>query len=152
MSNKKLQVVIADDDRSMREALTQVLHNLGHEVVASADNGRSLLERCSETDPDVVITDNLMPHLRGVDAAAQIYARYRTPVILLSGYCDRNFVLEAERSHVLVYLVKPISETTLKTALARCRAKQRLRGDENDDIEITTLGQWAGGKIRKAPH
>jgi YesN/AraC family two-component response regulator len=63
-----------------------------------------------------------MPDLDGADAAAIIYAERPTPIILLSGYCDRNLVLDAEQKHVLIYLVKPISEANLRAALARCRA------------------------------
>ena len=87
-----------------------MLRKQGHEVVAVADSGQALVEQCAETQPDVIITDNLMPDLGGADAAAIIYAQRPLPIILLSGYCDRNLVLEAERKHVLIYLVKPISD------------------------------------------
>ena len=99
-----------------------MLRKQGHEVVAVADSGEALVEKCAETRPDVIITDNLMPKLGGADAAAIIYAERPLPIILLSGYCDRNLVLEAERKHVLIYLVKPISDENLRAALERCRA------------------------------
>ena len=117
-----LRVAVADDDRSMRELLQHMLRKLGHEVVAVADTGETLIQLCAAAKPDVIITDNLMPDLDGADAAAIIYAERPTPIILLSGYCDRNLVLDAEQKHVLIYLVKPISEANLRAALARCRA------------------------------
>ncbi len=73
----------------------------------------------------MIITDNLMPDLDGADAAAIIYAERPTPIILLSGYCDRNLVLDAEQKHVLIYLVKPISEANLprpRLDPSHCRA------------------------------
>ena len=141
MSTAQLRVAIADDDRSMREVLTQMLRNLGHEVVAIAENGRSLIEQCATAHPDVVITDNLMPDMRGVDVAAEIYSCQGTPVILLSGYCDREVVLDAEQSHVLLYLVKPISEPILEVALSGCRsrAEQHSDGDDTRSEQVEVL-------------
>ena len=117
-----LRVAVADDDRSMRELVVHMLDKQGHKVVAVADSGQALVEQCAGAQPDVIITDNLMPGLDGTDAAAIIYAQRPTPIILLSGYCDRNLVLDAERKHVLIYLVKPISDDNLRSALDRCRA------------------------------
>jgi CheY-like chemotaxis protein len=121
-SESALRVAVADDDRSMRELLQHMLRKQGHEVVAVADTGEKLIQLCASAKPDVIITDNLMPDLDGADAAAIIYAERPTPIILLSGYCDRNLVLDAEQKHVLIYLVKPISDANLRAALARCRA------------------------------
>jgi CheY-like chemotaxis protein len=120
-SESALRVAVADDDRSMRELLEHMLRKQGHEVVAVADTGKQLIKLCASAKPDVIITDNLMPDLDGADAAAIIYAQRPTPIILLSGYCDRNLVLDAEQKHVLIYLVKPISDANLRAALARCR-------------------------------
>ncbi|HEX4145781.1 MAG TPA: response regulator [Pirellulales bacterium] len=121
-SQSALRVAVADDDRAMRELLQHMLRKQGHEVVAMADTGEKLIKLCASAKPDVIITDNLMPDLDGADAAAIIYAERPTPIILLSGYCDRNLVLDAEQKHVLMYLVKPISDANLRAALARCRA------------------------------
>jgi DNA-binding NtrC family response regulator len=125
-----LRVAVADDDRSMRELLQQLLLNLGQEVVAVAENGQSLIKQCAITQPDVVITDNLMPDISGVDVAAIIHQNRPTQIILVSAYCDRDLVLDAERKHVLMYLVKPVSQDHLRAALARC---QELRDSADDD-------------------
>src|ERR1700680_3684152 len=127
MLSLPLRVAIADDDRSMRELLQQILHNLGHQVVAVAENGRALIQQSAITQPDVIVTDNLMPDICGVDAAAIIYKRRPTRIILLSANCDRELVLNAEQNYVLMYLVKPISEPHLAAALARW---QELRDQE----------------------
>jgi len=52
--------------------LEETLANLGHEVVATAQNGRKLVEWCRETSPDLVITDIKMHDLDGLEAAKQI--------------------------------------------------------------------------------
>jgi YesN/AraC family two-component response regulator len=131
-----LRVAIADDDRSMRELLEGLLHKLGHEVVAICVDGQSLISQAAITEPDVIITDNLMPDISGVDAAAIIYQQKPTQIILLSGYCDRELVLDAEQNHVLMYLVKPVSQAHLEAALLRCQ-ELRDSGDNTptDDEE-----------------
>ena len=159
-SKSSLRVAVADDDRSMRELLAHMLRKAGHEVVAVADSGQSLVRQCAEVQPDVIITDNLMPDLGGADAAAIIYARRPTPIILLSGYCDRTLVLEAEQKHVLMYLVKPISEENLRAALDRCRAL--AASNPTDDAEAPAPAEPAAGRgpatppypqtIRPSPH
>lgn len=115
-----LRIAIADDDRSTRELLSQMLGGLGHRIVAVAENGRSLIELCEVVRPDVVITDNLMADMNGLDAAREIHQARQTPIVLLSGYCDPNTVRNAEEMHILVYLVKPLSKTHLEAALTRC--------------------------------
>lgn len=118
--NTSLRIAIADDDRSTRQLLRQMLEGLGHRIVAVAENGRSLVDQCDVTLPDMVITDNLMADMNGLDAALEIYQARHTPIVLLSGYCDPKTVRNAEEKHILVYLVKPISKTHLEAALTRC--------------------------------
>ncbi len=126
--NSSLRIAIADDDRSTRELLRQMLESLGHSIVAVADNGRSLIELCDVALPDVVITDNLMPDMNGLDAALEIYQARQTPIVLLSGYCDPKTVRNAEEMHILVYLVKPLSKTHLEAALTRCLDELSVAG------------------------
>jgi len=118
--NSSLRIAIADDDRSTRELLRQMLEGLGHRIVAVAETGRSLIELCEIALPDVVITDNLMADMNGLDAAMEIYQARQIPIVLLSGYCDPNTVRNAEEMHILVYLVKPLRKTHLEAALTRC--------------------------------
>ena len=116
-----LRVAIADDDRGMRESLQQMLGNLGHEVVAVAESGESLISQCAMAEPDVVITGTLTPKMYGSDAAAAVYKSRPIPVILYSGHCEPDLVRNAEHKHVLMYLVKPIIQEHLDAALKECQ-------------------------------
>ncbi len=132
-----LRVAIADDDQSVRELLRKLLVDLGHSVVTSADTGRRLIESCAKSMPDVVITDNVMGDMTGLDAAAEINRTMPIPIILLSGYCDPQMVRSAEELHVLVYLVKPLSRDHLQIALARCQDHiNALRQKTEQDVVL----------------
>jgi CheY-like chemotaxis protein len=113
-----LRVGTADDVKSDRELLSRMLETLGHEVAFQAQSGRELIEACLAHQPELVITDNVMPDLPGVDAAAQIYERSPIPIILLSAHTDPQAVLAAELQHVSVYLVKPLDKSTLEAAIS----------------------------------
>ena len=128
-----LRVGIADDSRSDRAILAELLRAIGHEVAFEAATARELIEKCVAERPDLIITDNIMPDMAGVDAAAQIYERTPLPVILVSVHADPGVVCAAEQSHVAVYLVKPVDETNLGAAiqLAVRRFAESQFGDDD---------------------
>lgn len=117
-SNRKLRIALADDDAAIRDMLARMLTHLGHQVVITAETGRDLLDQCQVNQPDLIIADIQMPDIDGLDAVARIYEQRPTPVILVSGYTDREFIERAEKSHVLAYLVKPIKSAELEPAIA----------------------------------
>jgi two-component system, response regulator PdtaR len=116
--NRALRIAVADDEPDMREYFQTILPRLGHEVVAVAEDGRDLLEKCRETRPDLVITDIKMPDMDGIDAAAQLYGNGPIPVILVSAYHDPGLIQRAEADHILAFLVKPIKQADLEPAIA----------------------------------
>jgi two-component system, response regulator PdtaR len=67
-----IRVLIADDDPIIRLDLKQMLENLGYEVIAEADNGKTAVEIAQEARPDVCILDVKMPVQDGIDAAMAI--------------------------------------------------------------------------------
>jgi len=133
----------------MRESLRQMLCKLGHEVVAVAENGESLIIRCATTEPDVVITGTLTPDMRGSDAAAAIYRSQPIPIILYSSHCEPDLVLDAEHKHVRIYLVKPIFEEHLQAALKECH--RSVWDEPSEGAEMTFLVP-ASGWSRSAPY
>src|ERR1700678_2631585 len=116
-----LRVAIADEDPTVRESLRQMLQDLGHEVVAVAEDGESLVNQCAKTNPDVVITGSLTSAMNGSDAAAVVYENRPIPIILCSRHCEPDLVRNAEHKHVFMCLVKPICQDDLQTALRECR-------------------------------
>jgi CheY-like chemotaxis protein len=78
-------IVIAEDDDDIRAVLTEVLEGEGYRVLDASD-GVAALDLVEREQPDLLLTDNMMPHLLGTDLIAQIYARQgkAMPIILLS--------------------------------------------------------------------
>jgi len=113
-----LKIAVADDEPEMREYFQDTLSALGHEVVGAAQNGLELVELCKSTSPDLAITDIKMPDMDGIEAATQIREHFPVPVILVSAFHDPELIQRALQDHVLAYLVKPIKQADLETAIA----------------------------------
>jgi response regulator NasT len=115
--NQSLRIAVADDEADMREYLQRILPLLGHQVVGVAQTGQELIECCHSAKPDLVITDIKMPDMDGIDAAEAVCRTRAVPVILVSGYHDRELIERAEAHDILAYLVKPIKQADLEPAI-----------------------------------
>ncbi|MGL4465120.1 MAG: ANTAR domain-containing response regulator [Planctomycetia bacterium] len=134
--SRSLSIAVADDEAEMRDWYDRFLPALGHAVVASASNGRELLEACRRAPPDLVITDVKMSDMDGIEAARQIYQAVPTPVILVSAYHDEELIERAEQNGVFAYLVKPVKqaelEPTIAIAVRRFQQLEALRREAAD--------------------
>jgi CheY-like chemotaxis protein len=119
-----VKVLIADDDRTIRALLGDLLTGIGHEVVA-AENGAEAVELCLRERPDVAILDFLMPKLSGLDALKQLRERgCSTPVVLLTAISDSS-VRELEGADApAAILEKPFKRRSIEKALARATGSE----------------------------
>lgn len=118
-----LRVLIADDEALHNLALTSQLDTLGHQVVATAANGKEAVDLAREYKPDLVFLDIRMPVMTGPEAAHRITSERPVPIIILSAYSDTRTVDEATRSPIFHYLVKPVDPDDIAPAIAVARAR-----------------------------
>jgi response regulator NasT len=132
----RLRVAVADDEPEVLATVAKMLELLGHEISCRASTGRELVDHCLSQTVDLVMTDIRMPDMDGLEAAAVIYEKVRTPIILLSGHCDKELIERAEENHVFAYLMKPITSMQLEPAIAlatrRCEEFQSLQQEADD--------------------
>jgi len=154
--NRSLRIIVADDERDMREFLEDALNRQGHLVVAAVENGRKLVEECRARKPDLIITDIKMPDMDGLEAANLIYAETPVPVIVVSAHHDRQFIERADQGHVLSYLVKPIKESNLLPAITLAmhrfeefRTLQKETADLRQALEDRKVIERAKGILMK---
>lgn len=133
-----LRIAVADDEPLMLRWYENTLTKLGHQVVVAATDGRELVEQCGQLNPDLVITDIRMPNLDGLDAVAQLRDITPRPVIVVSAHHDPQYIERALQNHVLAYLVKPIKQPDLETAIALVmRRFQEFRALEQQADNLT---------------
>lgn len=117
MGENRLRLLIAEDDRSIRECLYLVLQP-EYEVVAAVDNGPEVLIKIEELHPDVLLLDISLPGMSGLNVARQLRRTgNRTRIIFLTGYAESAYVEEAERIGVEGYVLKRRAQSELLLAI-----------------------------------
>ena len=129
-------LLVAEDDRGVREALERALRFEGYELLTASD-GADALDQVASSGPDLVILDVMMPHVDGLTVCRRMRERgIRTPVLMLTArheVSDRVAGLDAGADD---YLVKPFA---LDELLARVRALLR-RTDAGPDADTLVVG------------
>ncbi len=122
MKNGKAYILIADDEREIREVLTLLLTGEGYGVVC-AEDGQDAIDRISE-DIDLYILDVNMPFLSGFMVGAHIRERFDTPIVFLTAYSGESDKVMGFSVGADDYIVKPFSNAEL---LLRVKAILRRR-------------------------
>ncbi len=124
-----MRVLIADDERIVSKGLHEMLEQLGHEVVATVEDGSRAIEACRHHLPDIVLMDIEMRGLDGLEAAREIANDPGTPVIMLTAHGEPDLVEAAIEEGAVQYLLKPVTGPALHAALRVSLAKHHeLRG------------------------
>ena len=93
-----MRIVIAEDQALLRDGLTRLLADQGHEVVAAVADGDALVEAVVAEEPDLAIVDvRLPPGFRDEGIRAAIKARERVPgtsILVLSQYVERTYAVQ----------------------------------------------------------
>jgi len=134
------QILVVDDEVGIRELLSEILSDEGHQVLLaeSAGSARSLRER---QRPDLVLLDIWMPDTDGITLLKEWSAngRLSMPVIMMSGHGTIETAVEATRIGALDFLEKPIA---LQRLLATVR--RALRHSEvapTRELSLAALGR-----------
>jgi CheY-like chemotaxis protein len=114
---KGLSVLVVDDDPLILMGTVAVLEDLGHAALQAGSGQEALAILRGGQAVDVVVTDQAMPGMTGLQLAAAIRAeRPGLPVVLATGYADLSERAAGEVSEVLS---KPFQQQDLAAALAR---------------------------------
>jgi response regulator NasT len=151
-----LCIAVADDEPRMRDYYCSTLPILGHSVVFAARDGSELVEGCRDNRPDLIITDIRMPDMDGIDAVEEICRVEPIPIILVSAYHDADLIDRARGEHILAYLVKPIKQADLETAISvamrrfeEFRALRKEAGELRSALEDRKVIERAKGILMK---
>ena len=112
-----MKILIVDDEKPARDRLSRMVGELdSHELVGEAVNGLEALGMAQSLEPDIVLLDIRMPGMDGIEAARHIAKLDEPPaVIFVTAFSDH--ALEAFETHAVDYLLKPVKQERLHTAL-----------------------------------
>jgi DNA-binding NarL/FixJ family response regulator len=119
MSEQPIRVVVADDQRVVREGLQTLLGLLdGIEVVGVAADGEEAVALATATRADVVLMDLRMPRIDGVEATTRLAAAQpAVRVLVLTTYAEDDAVFPALRAGACGYLTKDASSDEIAAAI-----------------------------------
>ena len=140
-------VLVADDDRAVREALERALQLHGYEVALASDGDTALTAVDSRT-PDAVVLDVMMPGLDGLDVTRRLRRQgNRIPILLLTARDAVGDRVEGLDAGADDYLPKPFA---LDELLARVRALLRRATYDTPDRELAVADLRLDEAARRA--
>jgi len=121
-----IRILIADDHGIVRHGTRSLLEQeADFEVVGEAEDGRAAVEMTEALNPAIVVMDIAMPHLNGLDAAAQIVRRHPdVGVIILSMHEEEDYLVRALSAGVRGYLLKETAQVDLVRAVRSVAQKK----------------------------
>jgi len=118
-----VKILVVDDERAVRESLRRALELEGYEIELAADGNEALYRLESESQPDAVVLDVLMPGMDGLEVCRTMRrSGSRVPVLMLTARTQVEDRVEGLDAGADDYVTKPFA---LEELLARLRALLR---------------------------
>jgi DNA-binding NtrC family response regulator len=117
----KATVLLVDDEEMVCQVLTRGLQRLGYRVIAHTDSRKAYADFAATPHLfDVVVTDQIMPHMSGVRLTRRIRdLRPSLPIILFTGFRDSFNENQARQAGVTEFMLKPSSHRDLADLIDR---------------------------------
>ncbi|MFD0676680.1 MULTISPECIES: response regulator transcription factor [unclassified Paenibacillus] len=120
------KVMLVEDEDLIRQGLKKLIEEVigGFIVVKEEKNGRQALESMKSILPDLIITDIRMKEMNGIEMIEQVRHNFPdTPILVISGYGDFEYVKKALRFKVEDYLLKPVDRVELTQYLTGLKGR-----------------------------
>jgi len=129
MANHKAKILVVDDEPSQRKMLKANLSLDDYQVI-EAEDGSEAIKRVSEEFFDLILMDNRMSHVDGIEALTEIKKiSPAIPIIIITAYASVETAVEALRAGAHDYLTKPLDMDELRIKLHQTLEFWRLKED-----------------------
>ncbi len=133
----KNKILIIDDEEDIRLTLEELLVRTGYQIQGAGDGieGLKLLETFK---PELVITDLKMPNMSGSEFISK--AKNLVPsvdVILMTGYGDKEIVIECLRQGLFDYFDKPFNYQKMVLSVKKCFELRKIKKELSDEKNFT---------------
>lgn len=144
MSEKRIQVLLADDHAVMRSGLRLLIDGQADmHVIGEAGDGLQAIDQAAALQPDVILLDLTMPKIDGLAALRQIRERSpHTQVLILTMHVDEQYLREALARGARGYVVKQAADQEVLSAI---RAVMRGEVYVHPSLTKALLGDLMGG-------
>lgn len=113
-TKKDLKIVIVDDSDFSRSMIRKMLTEENLNIVGEANGAEAALAVIKETNPNIVITDIVMPDISGIELTENISKNFNEiSVIVVSSLSQEHIILEAIAAGASDFIAKPIQKQQL---------------------------------------
>lgn len=118
-----VNVMVADDNRHIRDIIVQILRALGVRSLQVAEDGVHAFQILCAQPIDIVIIDNRMEPISGTDFTRLVRRSQESPnpyvpILMVTGYADKRTIIDARNAGVHDIIVKPLSAALIATRLS----------------------------------
>ena len=140
------KVLVVDDDRSLRQFLSNMLRRAGYEV-RTVPGGAEALEAMTQETADVVVTDLSMDGMDGMEVLRRVKAGWPgTEVVMITAYATTENAVTAMKEGAYDYVVKPFNVDELKLILAKAFEKRAIH-EENRELREALKDRFGYGNL-----
>ena len=126
-ADKKIKILLVDDEKDFRRTLTEELSLRGFSVTAQA-RAREALEKLARQEFDVALVDIRMPDMNGIDFVKEIQQKqYEIESVILTGYGSLENAIEAMKAGACDFLRKPCPLAEIEVAIQNAFEKKILK-------------------------
>jgi putative two-component system response regulator len=130
----KPHILIVDDEEGLRKMLQKGVRSLGYEC-SIAENAKKGLDVLDAAQVDVVITDIRMPGLSGIEFARIVKLKYKSDVIVFTGYAEDFTYEEVMEKGASDFIQKPVGIEELGLRLKRVLRERAVFEERNQAVE-----------------
>ena len=115
-----LNVLVVDDSATLRKIIELLLKELGHTVVAHANNATEAMELYLKHKPDLVTMDIGMPNVTGLEAAKMITTLDKeAKIIMVTANGEKKTVKDSIEKGALGFVLKPVTKKKLEKSIEK---------------------------------
>jgi len=137
---RKLKILVVEDDPIIAEDLQGFIEEFGYEALRSVNNADDALKAIRTYLPDLCLLDvHLGREINGIQLAKMINAKWSIPIVFLTAFNDRDTIDQIKEIGPAAYLVKPLDERNLQTsievALSNFHQASKVPGAETPEVK-----------------
>ena len=123
---KKIKVLIVEDEVLIAQWLTAEMEDLGYNVLDFVTSGEEAIIIAKKHKPDILLLDiNLSGYIDGIEAAEKIAETLDIPIIFMTGYNEVKIFERAQKMKPVAYLEKPIDMYNIKPVIESIMEKKK---------------------------
>jgi two-component system response regulator YesN len=134
-----LSVAIIDDEKWVRASIKAFIpwRKLSLRLCGEASDGRAGLGLCRRLQPQIIIADIRMPEIDGLEMITRLRSCLPdSKIVIISGYDDFHYAQQAIKLGVSEYLLKPVEEEALVSALRRAKQEYQSARMQREETEL----------------